>query len=397
MKIGIEVQRLFRSRKYGIEASALELIKAMGSMAPHHEYVIFAKNDKDTACLPPSENLRIKTLGGKLFADFEQIFLPLAASHEHVDLLHCTGNTTPYFCPVPIVQTLHDVIFLDAIPSEDTFYQRFGNHYRRKIVPLVTPRSKVVITVSHYEKQRIIQRLHIDPDKIHVVYNGINEKRFNANYAPGQVESLKRKYRLPDDFILFLGNPSARKNPGRVIEAYVKYASRAAHPTALVSPGLPEKFVVDQLRDLNYPYNAAQFITPGYIADEDLPLLYGASKMFLFPSLSEGFGMPIIEAMACGTPVITSNVSCMPEIAGKAALLVDPRNIEQMAAFIESLSKDENLRKEYREAGLANANRFSWNKTAESVLCLYDLVYEQVKHAHKTPGFFHRHVFATRD
>src|SRR5690349_22864165 len=155
MKIGIEVQRLFRKKKFGIETSALEMIKALTALEPKHQYVVFAKDDHDRNCLTPSENLKIRTIGGKFFIDFEQVFLPLAARHEQVDLLHCTGNTAPFFSPVPVIQTLHDVIFMDAIPAGDSLYQRFGNHYRRKVVPLVTPRSKAVITVSQYEKERI--------------------------------------------------------------------------------------------------------------------------------------------------------------------------------------------------------------------------------------------------
>src|SRR5690606_1428115 len=154
MKIGIEVQRLFRKKRFGIESSSLELIKALREAEPGFEFVVFAKDDENRR-LEPSENLRIRTLNGKLFVDFEQFFLPLAARKERIDLLHCTGNTTPYFCPVPIVQTLHDVIFMDTVPSDDSWYQRFGNLYRRKVVPLVSPRSKCVITVSEYEKQRI--------------------------------------------------------------------------------------------------------------------------------------------------------------------------------------------------------------------------------------------------
>ena len=123
MKIGIEVQRLFRTRKFGIETSSLELIKTLKEIEPDHEFVIFAKDDEDRACLSSDDNLKVRTVGGKFFADFEQIFLPIAARREHVDILHCTGNTTPLFSPVPIVQTLHDVIFMDPIPSGDTFYQ----------------------------------------------------------------------------------------------------------------------------------------------------------------------------------------------------------------------------------------------------------------------------------
>jgi glycosyltransferase involved in cell wall biosynthesis len=310
-----------------------------------------------------------------------------------VDILHCTGNTAPYFSAVPVVQTLHDVIFMDSIPTEDSFYQRFGNHYRRKVVPLITPRSKAVITVSRYEKERIVDRLGIDPEKIHVIYNGINEERFNRNGDVGDQKSILEKYQLPDDFILFLGNQSSRKNPARVIEAYVKYATQSEKPMALVTPGLCDKFVADKCKDLNYRYDKRQFITPGYIDDADLPEIYRCSKIFLFPSLSEGFGMPIIEAMACGTPVITSQVSCMPEIAGKAGVLVDPLNISDISEAILSLAGNEELRNKKIQAGLINTKRFSWTQSAKKILSLYEAVVEQTK---SVPTFAQKQVYAQR-
>ena len=393
MKIGIEVQRLFRKKKFGIEFSSLELIKRLREVEPNNEYVIFAKDDEDRNCLAADDNLQIKTIGGKFFADFEQFFLPIASRREQVDILHCTGNTAPYFSTVPVVQTLHDVIFMDAIPTDDSFYQRFGNHYRRKVVPLITPRSKAVITVSRYEKERIVERLGVDPEKIHVIYNGINEGRFNLNRNIDNQKSIQAKYQLPDDFILFLGNQSCRKNPARVIEAYVKYATQAEKPMALVTPGLSEKFVADKLRDLNYPFRKHQFITPGYIEDADLPELYRSSKIFLFPSLSEGFGMPIVESMACGTPVITSEVSSMPEIAGKAGVLVDPLNVPDISEAILTLAGNEDLRNKKIQAGLLNARRFNWTQSAKKILSLYEAVVEQAK---SVPTFAQKQVYAQR-
>ena len=121
------------------------------------------------------------------------------------------------------------------------------------------------------------------------------------------------------------------------------------------------------------------------------------SKMFLFPSLSEGFGMPVVEAMACGTPVITSNISCLPEIAGNAALLANPHDSFDIAAAIHSLANDEGLRHHLIESGFANAKRFSWKQTADNVVGLYERAYERAKTEQKVPGFFHRHVFAARD
>lgn len=395
MKIGIEVQRLFRQKKFGIETSSLELIKALRDIEPKHEYVVFAKDDTDRACLTASDNVKIKTIGGRMFADFEQFFLPLAVKREQVDLLHCTGNTAPFFCSVPLVQTLHDVIFMDTIPSGDTFYQQFGNLYRRKLVPLVTPRSQAIITVSHYERERIVQRLGIKREKIHVIYNGLNEIHFNRHASQEKRQQVRAKYQLPPEFILFLGNQTTRKNPARVIEAYAKYAAATSSPLPLVTPGLTRSFITHRLRQLDLPFDEERYITPGYIADVDLPVLYALSKLFLFPSLSEGFGMPLIEAMACGSPVISSDTSCLPEIAGNAAVLVNPLKADELAAAIVSLSSNDDLRRKKIEAGYFNAKRFSWNRAAESVLTIYETVYAVA--SQKQPRFMHKHVLATRD
>ena len=395
MKIGIEVQRLFRQKKFGIETSSLELIKALRDIEPKHEYVVFAKDDTDRECLTASDNVKIKTIGGRMFADFEQFFLPLAVKREQVDLLHCTGNTAPFFCSVPLVQTLHDVIFMDTIPSGDTFYQQFGNLYRRKLVPLVTPRSQAIITVSHYERERIVQRLGIKREKIHVIYNGLNEIHFNRHASQQRRQQVRSKYQLPPEFILFLGNQTTRKNPARVIEAYAKYAAATSSPLPLVTPGLTRGFITHRLSQLDLPFDEERYITPGYIADADLPVFYALSKLFLFPSLSEGFGMPLIEAMACGTPVISSDTSCLPEIAGNAAVLVNPLKADELTAAIVSLSSNDELRRKKIEAGYFNAKRFSWNRAAESVLTIYETVYAVA--SQKQPRFMHKHVLATRD
>lgn len=374
MKIGIEVQRLFRKKKYGIETSSLELIKKFQQLEPKHQFVIFAKDDQDRECFKESGNFKIKTLAGKYFADFEQFYLPIAAKNEKVDLLHCTGNTTPYFSTVPVVQTLHDIIFMDAIPPNDSLYQRWGNLYRRKLVPLVASRSKAIITVSNYEKERIVGRLGIEESKIEVIYNGLNENHFRICNDTNVLARVRQLYQLPENFILFLGNPSGRKNPMGVIEAYLIYASKVENPLPLVTPGLSNKYIASAMRHLKLNHDINNFITPGYIKDEDLPYVYNLSSVFLFPSLSEGFGMPIAEAMACGTPVITSKISSMPEIAGDAALLVDPMSPPSIADALLKLHNSEELQIEKIQDGLLNAKRFSWTRTAEKVLQVYERV-----------------------
>lgn len=381
MKIGVEVQRLFRRRKYGIETSALSLLKKLQQLEPKFEFVIFAKDDTDRECFIESPNFKIKKIAGRLFADFEHIFLPIAARKEKIDLLHCTGNTTPYWCPVPVVQTLHDIIFMDPIPRKDSMYQQVGNLYRRKIVPLSVRQSQAIITVSNYEKDRIVSRLGVDEKKIEVIYNGINEEQFKIHTDQKIFNRVRRSYNLPDDFILFIGNTAGRKNSLGAIEAYLMYLSKAVNPLPLVTPGLSQNFIIQTLKKLNGIYDPAKFITPGYIKDEDLPYLYSMSKLFLFPSLSEGFGMPIIEAMACGTPVITSKISCMPEVAGNAALLVDSLSAPAIADGLLKMLCNDDFRLDKVQKGLVNATRFSWTKTAEKVLGVYEKI------LHPSPGF----------
>jgi glycosyltransferase involved in cell wall biosynthesis len=379
MKIGIEVQRLFRKQKFGIETSALQLLKKMQQRFSDCEFVVYAKADADMSCLQQSPNMVLKTLSGKVFFDFEHIFLPLAAKQDKIDLLHCTGNTTPLLSNIPIVQTLHDVIFMDPISGKDTLYQQFGNYYRRKLVPMVTPRSEAVITVSEYEKKRILERINIDDRKIRVIYNGIDENRFRINNDLPNLEQIKHRYNLPQKFILFLGNTSARKNALNVIDAYTRYASKTQMPVAIVTPGLPEKFIINHLTTLGQEDKRKYFITPGYIEDRDLATLYSLSTLFLYPSLSEGFGMPLVEAMACGTPVVTSNISCLPEIAGDAALLVNPSDADEIANTISRLLDNQTLRMSKIADGLMNAKRFSWDKTADQVYEVYDRVFHRTK------------------
>lgn len=375
MKIGIEVQRLFRKERFGIETSALELIHELHKLKTKHSIVVLTKKGTNQNLFKGCEEFKVRPVAGKIFIDFEQFFLPLAAWNEKLDILHCTGNTTPIFCPVPIVQTLHDIIFMDPIPTTDSLYQRFGNYYRRFIVPIVTKKSKAIITVSEYEKNRIVERLAIPEKKIHVIHNGINN-RFQKNKDESSLAIFSKKYSLPKKYILFIGNNSHRKNPERVLKAYIQYCNKKG-PAALplVTPGLSKEFVTNYLKTVKQGLIQDKFYTPGYIETNDLPLLYSGSALFLFPSLSEGFGMPVLEAMACGVPVITSNTSSLPEIAGDAAKLINPLDAEALANAIEELLENQPLMSELSIRGLRHAEKFRWSTVAEKTMEIYEQVY----------------------
>lgn len=141
MKIGIEVQRLFRKERFGIETSALELIHELHKLNTKHSFVVLTKGGINENLFTGCEEFNVRQVAGRLFIDFEQFFLPIAAKHEKLDILHCTGNTTPIFCSVPIVQTLHDIIFMDPIPKTDSLYQRLGNYYSEQLSRLLPKKA----------------------------------------------------------------------------------------------------------------------------------------------------------------------------------------------------------------------------------------------------------------
>ena len=263
---------------------------------------------------------------------------------------------------------------MDPIPSSDTFYQRFGNYYRRFIVPHSVKKSKAIITVSEFEKTRILNRLKIEDDKIHVIYNGVSPI-FNTARNVTKEENVVAKYQLPKEYILFLGNTSVRKNPVRVIEAYLLYLTQDKNPYPIVTPGLNREFITDILKKHNQLKYDYLFITPGYIDRGDLPTLYSLSKLFLFPSLAEGFGMPVIEAMASGTPVITSNTSSLPEISGAAAHLVNPLNVQEIAHSINYILSNWEVQQNLINLGKIQASKFDWKITAEKTLELYEKIH----------------------
>ena len=370
MRIGLEAQRLFRTKKHGMEVVALETIRQLQLIDKENEYVVFVREDEDNTCLTETSNFKIKTFSANSYPEWEQVRLPTAMRKEKIELLHCMSNTGPLLTSVPIIVTLHDVIFLEAIETGGTAYQNFGNLYRRFIVPRLTRKSKAIITVSHFEKNNILQYIPVPADKIEVVYNAVSS-RFHTRYAPDLQKQVQEKYNLPATFFLFSANVAPRKNTKGVIQAFAQYCEQHPQGLPLVMLNGKAEMVHSVLQETGQTQWADRFLFPGYVTTEDLPLVYGLAKVFLYPSFREGFGLPILEAMACGTPVITSHTSSMPEVAGGAALLVDPVQPADIARAISMLDADTTLRETCITKGIERAAGFSWERTAQQVLELY--------------------------
>ena len=382
MKIGIEGQRLFRKKKHGMDMVALELIKNLQLIDRQNEYVIFVRPDVDNTCIPEAPNFKVVELsspGG--YPGWEQWALPRAAQAEGCDILHCTSNTGPVYSLVPLVTTLHDIIYLESISlfkKEGSWYQKLGNMYRRYIVPPVIRRSKRVITVSNYEKHRINQYFGLQEHRLRAIYNGVGE-HFKPIKDQQSLQDVKIRYRLPDNFFFFLGNTDPKKNTRGVLQAFKSFNEEFPGSHYLVMLDYDEQELQRLLQSIGAPELRKLIHLTGYVPNTELPALISQSSIFLYPSLRESFGIPILEGMACGVPVITSNTSSMPEVAGEeTALMIDPFKPAEITEAMIKLVQDKMLVQVLSERGIERAQEFSWSIMAKHVLALYEEVYNEL-------------------
>jgi len=375
MKIGIEGQRLFRKNKHGMDMVALELIRHLQKADQQNEYVIFVKPDKDNTCIPEAPNFKVVELYGGPYPIWEQFALPRAAKAEGCDLLHCTSNTGPVRSKVPLILTLHDIIFLEKVSlfsRDGTWYQKLGNMYRRWIVPSVVKSSKCVITVSDYERKRIKDFMGQE-DKLEAIYNGVGE-HFKRIDDQNLLQYIKEKYHLPEKFFFFLGNTDPKKNTANVLKAFAEFNEQSKEQYNLVMLDYDENALRRILSDIGHPEIRDKIHLTGYVINTDLPAIINQCRLFLYPSLRESFGIPILEGMACGVPVITSNTSSMPEVAGDAALLVDPNVPSEITqAMLRLVSAPEEI-DQLITRGLKRARSFSWENMALNYLEHYKRV-----------------------
>lgn len=376
MKIAIEAQRLFREKKHGMEIVAQEIINELQQIDRQNQYFIYLKDGKGVS-IKETENFKIKKINSNVYPIWEQFSLPAQLKKDKPDLLHCTANTAPIFCKIPMVITIHDVMYMESVSFKGTNYQNFGNLYRKLIVPVVAKKSKIIITVSEFEKQNIAKLLKIDDEKIRVVYNGLNAS-FNNLYNEEKLNDCRKRHNLPKEFIFHIGNKAPRKNTKGVLIAYSEYFKNNKIALPLVISGCEPEFVWQLIDHLQLSAIKANVQTTGYISATDLPLFYNLATLFLYPSFREGFGMPVIESMACGTPVITGNNSSLLEVANGAALLVDAANpLEISKSILNAL--DKNLYLKLKEKGIENAKRFNWKKSAEKTLDIYHELERELK------------------
>lgn len=375
MRIGIEAQRIFRKDKHGMDYVVLQEIIELQKMDLRNEYFVFVAPGPDE-CVKDTSNVHIIKVEGMSYPTWEQIALPKAAAEANVDLLHCTSNTAPIHCDIPLILTLHDIIFLEPRDKRNrSLYQNMGWLYRRMVVPRILKKCRRIITVSEFEQRNIINKLGLSERQVTMIYNGYNEW-FRPMEDP---DCIYGKYMMEKGYLFFLGNTDPKKNTERTLVAYSKYLEQSTVKRKLLMADL-DRHYLDDIISRNQIENIRQYIEmPGYIVNTDLPYVYSGAFAFLYTSLRESFGIPLLEAMACGTPVVTSNTSSMPEIAGPDAILVNPESPDEICEQLLRLEQDKAYYQQQVQVGLQRAKSFSWKYTTERLLTLYEAVYKEIK------------------
>jgi len=301
---------------------------------------------------------------------WEQVGLLQACHREKLDLLHCPYFASPLASPIPTVVTIHDVIPL-LLPE---YSAHLAGRAYTQLSALAARRARAVIAVSECSKRDIVRTLGLPGERIHVIGNAVDES-YQPVHDPRLLASVRERYGLGERFVLYFGGFDVRKNIHRLIKAYARVRDQFDEPHQLVVAGR-FRFVAHRLypdprilvREMGLE---SDVVFTGQIREQDKPPLYSAATVFAFPSLYEGFGMPVLEAMACGAPVVTSNSSALPEVAGDAAVLVDPTSVEAIGEAILELVQDPARRARLGEAARARAAHFSWTAVARQTLEVY--------------------------
>jgi glycosyltransferase involved in cell wall biosynthesis len=289
---------------------------------------------------------------------WEQVMLPGLAGK---DLIWSPANSGPVLRERQVV-TIHDVIVLD---HPEWFNPRFAAWYRF-LIPSLARRAKKILTVSETSKKRIIHHFQLPPNKVIVIPAGVSPSQFRPISAEEKLQ-FRRKFHLPEHYMLFVGSIEPGKNLKRSIEAWRRVSSSFPGVELVIAGAGGRQFAP------GIQQGAPGIRTLGYIDDIWLASLYAEAQALLLPSLDEGFGLPALEAMACGTPVLAANAGAIPEITGEAALLVDPRDAENMATGMRKILKDRDLRVDLAAKGFARAAQFSWDETARAVWSVLEM------------------------
>jgi glycosyltransferase involved in cell wall biosynthesis len=371
MHIGLNAHLLSSSQSYraaGINWYIYNLLQHLSDAVDEHRLTVFL-GDREASRSLPRMRTRVTTLPTRnpfVRILWEQLWQPVELRREGIDLLHSMAFVQPVALGCAGVVTIYDLsffLFPQRLPSWRRAYLRWGTAASAR-------RATRVIAISSSSKNDIVRLLGVSEGRVDVVSCGVDED-FRPIEGEEQLEALRKKWQLPPEMLLFVGTLEPRKNLTTLLHSYALLRRRFDPPPLVV--GGPKGWRHEEVFSLAEELDLDELVHfPGYIPRDELPLWYNAASLFVYPSLYEGFGLPPLEAMACGTPVVASNTSALPEVVGDAGLLVEPTDVEEMADAMYRVLADVELKNTLREKGLERAKAYSWQRTALETAKTYD-------------------------
>jgi glycosyltransferase involved in cell wall biosynthesis len=377
LRIAIDVRTVTPVRS-GVGNYVLHLLEGLRKVAPEEELFLVAQ--------PVNLSVIKRRLANRLvyrtnisheshpLGDlWEHMWLPRILHNHRVQIMHGPATLVPLSKgKYSTVVTIHDLVaflFPHTIPRKYALYMRW-------LIRRVVQRADRIISVSHNTKNDLVQILEVDPARISVIHEAA-QPAFTPIEDEEKLKAVRQRYGIEGPFFYHVGNIEPRKNLARLVKAFMILRSRVGPQINLVITGQKGWLTGKLFRAMEGVDKVEGVIFTGYVPHEDLPLLMNAADVFVFPSLYEGFGLPTLEAMSCGTPVITSNISSLPEIVGKAAVLVDPYSEEDIALGMQKVLEDTAFRQHLAESGLFQSAKFSWEKAAAQTMGVYRQVFKE--------------------
>jgi len=368
-RIGIDA-RFYGPLGKGLGRYTQEMVDNITKLDQINKYVIFLRkeNFNEFGC----DGVRVK----KVLADIkwygfaEQIILPYYIWRERIDLMHFPHFNVPVFCPVKFIVTIHDLILIKFPTKRATtlgpVIYKIKNFIYKIVILSAVKRAKKILAVSQFTKDDLIKQFKLKPDKLVVTYEGVAELT-NIN-APVDVSAVLNKYIISRSYLLYVGNAYPHKNLEGLIKVFSEI-NKSKPELKLVLVG-KEDYFYSRLK-LSANIYSTNIIFPGYVPDNELKVLYDTATLYIFPSFYEGFGLPPLEAMEHGLPVVSSNKTCLPEILGDAALYFNPEDEADMKNKIKLALADEKLREDLKNRGYLQAKKYNWQECAEKTLEVY--------------------------
>jgi glycosyltransferase involved in cell wall biosynthesis len=375
VRIAVNTQHLLKNRLEGIGWFAHETLSRMVKNHPEHEFLFIFDRPWDKSFIYAENVIPVKTTVPSrhpfLWFWHYEVDVPRILKKYKPDLFFSPDGWMSLSTNVPTITTIHDINFHHRPADFPYLVRKYDNFF----FPRFAKKAKRVVTVSEFSKTDMVDTYHIDPSKIDVAYNGCNPLYTPLTYDV--MDEVRLKFTNGNPYFIYVGSQNARKNIGGLLSAFEQFKKNDRLGYKLLFVGKPmwgKSFLSEQINNMHYKND---IVYTGHISSEVLQLVLGSAAALLLVSFYEGFGIPVVEAMNCDVPVICSNVSSLPEVAGDAAFFVDPNSVDEIASAMHQLSMFPDLRKGLVLKGQKQREKFSWDKTAEAVWASFEKTLNQ--------------------